>query len=195
MNLSRLSELTPQQLLGGASALLALLLIAIQFWAFSSSNGSGGVARVPVEVRSSQEKVQALTTLRTAIASRGIADPALIPKRSYVPQTAETAEAIEAFATIAAPAPESAGAASGEGAPAAVAIVPVPPQLKGIVQIRDLHGILRLRAVYPQGSVAAGALVDGYRVKTISAGQVVLVRDGQETVQRVASGAFGSRVL
>lgn len=191
MNLSRLSELTPQQLLGGASILLALLLIAVQFWAFSSSNGTDRAARIPVEVRSSQERVQSLAAARAAIASRGAPDPAAIPRRSYVPQTAETAEAMAVDETIEAPAPETAGTASGEGAPEAVAIVPVPPQLKGIVQIRDLRGILRLRAVYPQGSVAAGAVVDGYRVKTISAGQVVLVRDGQETVQRVASGAFG----
>lgn len=189
MNLSRISEITPQQLLSGTSALLGLILIAVQFWAFGSGDASGISTRSPAEVRSSREKVQVLAAARAAIASRGVADPAAIPRRSYVPQSVETAEAIEEIQ------PEFAAVAPGEQEPEAIAIVPVPPQLKGIVQVRDLRGNLRLRAIYPQGNVAAGALIDGYRVKAISADRVVLVRDGQETVQRVASGAFGTRVL
>lgn len=189
MNLSRLPALSLQQVLIGASVGIGLLLLVIQFWAFTVFPKNGG-ARIPNEVSAARGKLQNLTAAREAIAKRGVVDVAAIPQRDFTPVAPEHQEALAEVETADSVEPEAAGGVAPATA-GIVEVVEVVPQLKGIAQIRDVSGQIRLRAAYPQGILAEGALVDGYRIRTISVDQVVLVKNGKELVQRVGKGASG----
>lgn len=187
MNEARISKYDPRQLFTWASVALLLLLLGVQFFAFSG--GSIVSSRLPPEVRTAREKVRAVDEARQALARRGTGQRIDIPDRDYA--------AIDPAILATAAAAEAAAAAETDDlesyvAPAPIEVAPVviaspAPELKGIVQTRDASGQVRLRASYPRRIVTEGESVSGYLVEKITLSSVTLTRDGKTIVQQVAN--------
>lgn len=181
MDGSRLTKYDARQLFTWASVGGFLLLLGIQFFAFSDGEIIG---RAPAEVRTAREKLRAVDEARQAFARLDTVDLAVIPVRDYA--------AIDPK-TIAAAADESEDVEEMESydlVPEVVAapaeIVPPPPVLKGILQSRDASGQVTLRASYPQRIVVEGESIAGYLVQQITVERVTLAKNGETIVQQVA---------
>lgn len=186
MTKARISKYDPRQLFTWASVALLLLLLGVQFFAFSGESVVS--SRLPPEVRTAREKVRAVDEARQALARRGTAQHIDIPDRDYAaidPAILATAATAEATATAADDLGSDSLSTPVEAAPATIGSP--APELKGIVQTRDASGQVRLRASYPRRIVTEGESVGGYLVKEITLSSVTLTRDGKTIVQQVAN--------
>lgn len=178
MNEARI-KYDPRRFFTWASVAVLLLLLGVQFFAFSGESVVS--SRLPPEVRTAREKVRAVDEARQALARRGTDQRIDIPERDYAaidPAILATATAAETDDLEVYPHP-----APVEAAP--VVIAKPAPELKGIVQTRDASGQVRLRASYPRRIVTEGENVDGYLVKKITLSSVTLTKDGKTIAQQV----------
>lgn len=183
MSGSRLSKFPPQQLVIWGSVIALLLLLGIRYFIFFSDPESAA-ARMPKNVRSSRDKLTALSEARQAVARRGTIDYATIPDREYGVIVNDDSAADDG---VPYPADDQDGVQSATLSPVAESQV---PELRGIVQSRDMEGNVTLRACYPRTTVTVGGSIEGYRVTRITTDQVTLLKDGRELVQKVVDNRF-----